>query len=102
MENERYNKLISDISKVVKMAIMRPRGANAATIEEYFEKFSDQQLEKFVSKLSTSQWVGNKYFSLARVIKDDLVTQLIVGDTASQKALKHYNVTPLFIEVKNV
>ena len=90
---------VDKIAKAVRMAIRKPYGKKAVSIDDYFQQFDDAILQRFTEKLATSKWVNNPRFSIDLVVRQDLVREMVGGN---QEQSKYYKVETLVLGAKNV
>ena len=84
--------IVDRIKSAVQMPIRLPYGKRNKSFEEYFSRFDDDTIDRFIAKLSQSKWVRNPTFTLDLIVRDDLVNTLGAGPCAS---LKYYNIETL-------
>lgn len=80
--------IVNRIKVAVQMPIKLPYGKKGKGIEDYFSKFNEDAVSRFIDKLSQSKWVRNPSFTLDIIVRDDLVNTLGVGTCASFKYYK--------------
>lgn len=89
--------IIDRIKIAVAMAIRRPQAAKLQAITDYFSRFDNATVERFLEKLASSVWVRNPNFSLELIIRKDLVNTLL-GGTSETSTSKYYKVQTLTLE----
>lgn len=98
---EETQEYVRRISKAVQMPIALPRGRKFASCQEYLSRFSDEQLTIFFGKLATSKWVKSNYFSLDKMVSEDIVNTLLAGGVREKEAVnRYYNPKTLYIVKK--
>lgn len=82
------SEIVNRIKMAVQMPIKIPYGKKSKTIEEYFSRFDNDVISRFIDKLSKSKWVRNPTFTLDMILRDDLVNTLGVGTCGTFKYYK--------------
>jgi hypothetical protein len=90
------NDIFSRIKTSVHVALARPYGKRYAVIQQYFSKFTDQQLDEFINKLGESKWVRNPSFTYDRIVRDDMVSALLSNGVTNEVS-KYYDVHTLIV-----
>lgn len=86
------------VTKTLMLTMMLPRGRTFASVQEYTSKFSEGQLDLFLSKLATSKWVKNQYFSWNRFVNEDVIGTIVAGGEIEKSVIsKYYNPRKLVI-----
>jgi hypothetical protein len=86
--------VFSRIKEVLHISIAKPYGKRLASLTEYFNRFTDKQIDEFVGKLAESKWVRNDQCTYDFIMRKDLVSEMLSdGDEVSE----YYNVTVLEI-----
>ena len=84
--------VFSRIKEVLHISIAKPYGRKLASLTEYFNRFTDNQIDEFVGKLAESKWVRNDQCTYDFIMRKDLVSEMLAdGDEVSE----YYNVTVL-------
>lgn len=89
--------IIDRIKTAVCIAIRRPQASKMQAIMEYFSRFDEATIERFLDRLASSVWVRNPSFNLELVIRKDLVNTLL-GGTSETSTSKYYKVQTLTLE----
>ena len=84
--------VFSRIKEVLHISIAKPYGKRLASLTEYFNRFTDKQIDEFVGKLAESKWVRNDQCTYDFIMRKDLVSEMLSdGDEVSE----YYSVTVL-------
>jgi hypothetical protein len=86
--------IFAKIKTALHLSIARPYGKRLASLTDYFNKFTEEQLDVFVGKLAESKWVRNDQCTYDFIMRKDLVTELLAGGTPDSVS-KYYNVVVL-------
>ena len=93
--NDEFNDkpdVFTRIKEVLHISIAKPYGRKLASLTEYFNRFTDKQIDEFVGKLAESKWVRNDHCTYDFIMRKDLVSEMLSdGDEVSE----YYNVTVL-------
>jgi hypothetical protein len=93
--NDEFNDkpdVFSRIKEVLHISIAKPYGKRLASLTEYFNRFTDKQIDEFVGKLAESKWVRNDQCTYDFIMRKDLVSEMLSdGDEVSE----YYSVTVL-------
>lgn len=89
--------IIDRIKTAVCIAIRRPQAAKLQAIMDYFSRFDNATVERFLEKLASSVWVRNPNFNIELVVRKDLVNTLL-GGTSETSTSKYYKVQTLTLE----
>ena len=82
------------IKEVLHISIAKPYGKRLASLTEYFNRFTDKQIDEFVGKLAESKWVRNDQCTYDFIMRKDLVSEMLSdGDEVSE----YYSITILEI-----
>lgn len=95
--NDEFNDkpdVFTRIKDALRISIAKPYGRKLASLTEYFNRFTDKQIDEFVGKLAESKWVRNDQCTYDFIMRKDLVSEMLSnGDEVSE----YYNVTVLEI-----
>lgn len=91
------NNIFVKIKEAVHLNIAKPYGKRMASFMGYIGKYTDSQLDIFIEKLAESKWVRNSQFSFDRMVRDDIIGELLSGGVSTEVS-KHYNIVTLVIE----
>ena len=93
--NDEFNDkpdVFTRIKEVLHISIAKPYGKRLASLTEYFNRFTDKQIDEFVGKLAESKWVRNDQCTYDFIMRKDLVSEMLSdGDEVSE----YYSVTIL-------
>jgi hypothetical protein len=89
-DNSGIVEFVKRLIKITNKAMAIPRGTKHAELQEYLKPFTGDELDIFFKKLATSQWVNNEYFSLNRLVKEDIVRSVIAGGTKELEVVNKY------------
>lgn len=89
--------IIDRIKTAVCIAIRRPQAAKLQAITDYFNRFDNATVDRFLEKLASSVWVRNPNFNIELVVRKDLVNTLL-GGTSETSTSKYYKVQTLTLE----
>lgn len=98
--NEKDSELSSILTRIkaaVQMPLRNPYGKRNRYFEEYFSKFDETTLERFITKLSSSVWVKNPRFSLDMIVREDMVNTIFTSVT-DPAVSKYYHVETLTLK----
>ena len=91
-DNSGIAEFVKKVIKITNKAMAIPRGSKHAELQEYLKPFTGDEIDLFYKKLATSRWVNNEYFSLGRLVSEDLVRSVIAGGTKELESInKYYN-----------
>ena len=90
MNNEGIVNFVKETARICNKAMAVPRGKKHAELQAYLEPFTNEELTVFFKKLATSKWVNNDYFSIDRLIRENLVATIIAGGKQELKSLHTY------------
>lgn len=71
--------IFARIKEVLHISIAKPYGKRLASLTEYFNRFTDEQLDVFVCRLAESKWVRNDQCTYDFIMRKDLVTEMLSG-----------------------
>ena len=91
------NDIFVKIKDAVHLSIAKPYGRRSAIVMEYLSRYTESQIETFIEKLAESKWVRNPQFSYERLVREDIVGELLSGGMSAEVS-KHYNVVTLVVE----
>lgn len=95
--NDEFNEspdIFARIKEVLHISIAKPYGRRLASLTEYFNRFTDEQLDVFVGKLAESKWVRNDQCTYDFIMRKDLVTEML-SDGMPEAVSKYYNIVIL-------
>jgi hypothetical protein len=90
MDNEKMVAFVRTVARICNKALAVPRGKKFAELQQYVEPFTDDELALFFKRLATSKWVNSDYFSFDRMIKDNLIAEVMAGGKKELHALHKY------------
>ena len=93
--NDEFNDkpdVFTRIKEVLHISIAKPYGRKLASLTEYFNRFTDKQIDEFVGKLAESKWVRNDQCTYDFIMRKDLVSEML---SDSDEVSEYYNVTVL-------
>lgn len=96
-EGKQEPDIVDRIKTAVAMAIRRPQSAKLQAINDYFSRFDEATVNRFLEKLASSVWVRNPNFNIELVVRKDLVNTLL-GGTSETSTSKYYKVQTLTLE----
>ena len=86
------------ISKTIMLPFAPPKGRTHALVQEYINKYTEEQIDYFLLKLATSKWVKNQFFSWRKLVLDDIIGTLLAGGQIEKEMIsKYYNPKKLVI-----
>jgi hypothetical protein len=98
MDNEAIVNFVKETARICNKAMAVPRGKKHAELQTYLEPFTTEEMALFFKKLATSKWVNNDYFSIDRLVRENLIATVIAGGKQELKSLhKYYNPTTITI-----
>ena len=80
------------IKEVLHISIAKPYGRKLVSLTEYFNHFTDKQIDEFVGKLAESKWVRNDQCTYDFIMRKDLVSEML---SDGGEVSEYYNVTVL-------
>jgi hypothetical protein len=86
--------IFARIKTALHISIARPYGRKLASLTDYFNRFTDEQLNVFVDRLSESKWVRNDQCTYDFIMRKDLVTEILSGGMP-ESVSKYYNIVIL-------
>ena len=86
--------IFARIKTALHLSMARPYGRKLASLSDYFNRFTEDQLDTFVSRLAESKWVRNDQCTYEFIMRKDLVTELLAGGM-TESVSKDYNVVVL-------
>lgn len=98
MDNEAIVNFVKETARICNKAMAIPRGKKHAELQTYLEPFTTEEMALFFKKLATSKWVNNDYFSIDRLVRENLIATVIAGGKQELNALnKYYHPTRITI-----
>ncbi len=95
--NDEFNgkpDVFTRIKEVLHISIAKPYGRKLASLTEYFNRFTNKQIDEFVGKLAESKWVRNDQCTYDFIMRKDLVSEMLSG---GNEVSEYYNITVLEI-----
>lgn len=89
-DNSGIAEFVKKVIKITNKAMAIPRGSKHAELQEYLKPFTGDEIDLFYKKLATSRWVNNEYFSLGRLVSEDLIRSVIAGGTKELESINKY------------
>lgn len=86
--------IFARIKTALHISIARPYGRKLASLTDYFNRFTDEQLNVFVDRLSESKWVRNDQCTYDFIMRKDLVTEMLSGGMP-ESVSRYYNIVML-------
>ena len=93
--NDEFNDkpdVFSRIKEVLHISIAKPYGKRLASLTEYFNRFTDKQIDEFIGKLAESKWVRNDQCTYDFIMRKDLVSEML---SDCDEVSEYYNITVL-------
>ena len=84
--------IFARIKTALHLSMARPYGRKLASLTEYFNRFTDKQIDEFVGKLAESKWVRNDQCTYDFIMRKDLVSEMLAG---GDEVSEYYNVIVL-------
>lgn len=98
MTTEDVRDSVKEMSSALGVPVAAPRGRKLAEMQEYLGRYSSEQLTEFYGRLKKSHYVRTGSFTLDRLVRNDIVTELLVGSAKVQEVIsKYYKVKTLVI-----